>query len=336
MTPSNPSADLFRLINGFQVSQAVHVAAVLGIADLLSSGTRDVDGLAKATRTHAGSLYRLLRALSSGGVLREEEDRKFSLTPMGEYLRSDIPGSRASWAKLIGRENYWQAWGALSQSIRTGETAFDHVHGSSVWAYRSTRPEESDIFDHAMATITEQIASAAIEAFDFGRYHHLVDLGGGQGAFIGKVLATLPGAQGTLFDQPHVVAQADRTLDPLGVKSRCQVVGGDFFQSVPAGGNAYILKWILHDWDDAASLAILKSCRRAIREDGVLVVVEHVIGPANIAPDGKFMDLNMLVITGGIERTQDEFSALFESAGFRLTRVVPTKSPLSIVEGIPV
>jgi len=336
MNAPNPSAELFRLISGFQVTQAIHVAAVLGIADLLGAGPRSADELASATHTHAGTLYRLLRTLAAIGVFREEDERKFALTAMGDYLRSDKAGSLDGLANLFGRESYWRAWGALLHSVKTGEIAFDRAHGEGVWAYRSARADESAVFDRTMVTFTERVASAVLAAYDFRRFRDLVDVGGGHGAFLGQILADTPAARGTLFDQPHVVERARETLDRHGVAGRCAIAGGDFFANVPAGGDGYILKMVLHDWDDAASLAILSSCRRAIRPDGTLIVVEHIVGPRNESPEGKFMDLNMLVITGGIERTQAEFSSLFDQSGFRLTRATPTASPLSIIEGVPV
>lgn len=336
MTAPPPSAELFRLIGGFQVTQAIHVAATLGIADLLRAGPRDVGDLAAATDTHAGTLYRLLRALSALGVFREEAGRRFALTPMSEFLRTDTPGSLAGLANLFGRQSYWRAWEDLLHSVKTGGIAFDHAHGEGVWAYRSTRPDESAVFDRTMVGTTQRLTAAALAVGDFGRFNKLVDVGGGHGAFIADILAAYPQARGILFDQPHVAAGARGNLERLGLADRCEIAGGDFFASVPAGGDAYILKWVLHDWDDDQSVAILRACYRAMAKDATLIVIEQVIGEANALPDAKFMDLNMLVITGGIERTQAEYAALFEKAGFRLTHATPTTSPVAILEAVPV
>jgi len=213
--------------------------------------------------------------------------------------------------------------------------AFDHAHGEAVWAYRSTRPEESAVFDRTMVGTTQRITAAALASCDFGRFGTLVDVGGGYGAFIIDILAAHAAARGILFDQPHVVEGARANIERRGLLGRCDVVGGDFFKNVPAGGDAYILKWVLHDWDDDASLAILSACRRAMKPGAALIVVEQVVGPRNAAPESKFMDLNMLVITGGIERTQAEFAALFEKAGFRLVRTTPTDAPVAVIEGTP-
>jgi SAM-dependent methyltransferase len=329
------SGELARLINGYQVSQAIHVAATLGIPDLLAGGPRGSRALAGATKADPAALYRLLRALATVGILLEQDDRQFSLAPLGELLRSNAPCSARAWAELIGRPNYWHAWGDLLGGVRTGSIPFENVHGATVWDYRTQRPDEAGIFNRAMAAITDQIAEAVSSAHDFSRYATLVDVGGGEGAFIAGILGKHPALSGVLFDQAAVVARAHDRLDHAGVSDRCQVVGGNFFDAVPEGGDAYLLKWILHDWSDNDATAILRSCRRAIRPDGRLVIVEHLIGPYNAGREGKFMDLNMMVITGGVERTRAEFAAIFEAAGFELTRVSHTEAPISVIEGAP-
>jgi SAM-dependent methyltransferase len=219
--------------------------------------------------------------------------------------------------------------------VRTGTTAFDHVHGADVWEYRASHPEEGEVFDRAMAARTEEFADAVLGACDFGRFAHVVDVGGGDGTLLAKILAAHPRARGTLFDQPQTAARAQSALASLGLSTRCQAVGGNFFESVPEGGDAYLLKWVLHDWDDSASVDILRTCRRAIKPGGTLIVFERVIGPPNAASEGKFVDLNMLVMNGGRERTRDEFAALFGRAGFRLNSVTPTPTPLCVIEGVP-
>jgi hypothetical protein len=333
---ANPSADLFRLISGFQVTQALHVAAVLGIADRLRDGSRSAAELAAATETNCDALYRLMRALAAIGVFREEEGRRFAQSPMSEFLRTDKPGSLNGLAHLFATESYWRAWGDLRHGIKTGAIPFDHVYGESVWAFRSARPDESALFDRTMAGTAERVAAATLAAYDFSRFGTIVDIGGGQGAFIMDILAAHSRARGILFDQPHVAGPAGEALRRRGLDGRCEIVGGDFFAGVPAGGDAYILKRILHDWDDAASLAILRSCRRAMQPGATLVVVEQVVGPPNTDSGSKFMDLNMLVITGGIERTEAEYGALLAQAGFNATRMVPTESPVAVVEGVAV
>jgi O-methyltransferase/methyltransferase family protein len=330
-----PSADLGRLVNGYQVSQALHVAATLGLADLLADGASTSDELAEATQTHPRTLYRLLRALASIGVFHEEDGRRFSLAPLGEGLRTDAPGSLAGWAGFIGRPYYWQAWGHLLESVRTGENAFRHVHGASVWEYRAARPEESAIFDGAMMSRTRHANRALLAAFDFGPFGTVVDVGGGNGALLAGLLAAHSQMQGVVFDQPHVVAAAEGVLREAGVADRCRIVSGDFFESVPKGGDAYLLKWIIHDWEDEEAAAVLRSCRSAIEPEGALLVIERVVGPANEDPASKFSDLNMLVSPGGLERTLEEYEALFASGGFRFVGETKTDSGMSVIEAAP-
>ena len=336
MNERKPAAEMMRLINGYQVSQAIHVAAALGIGDLLAGGPRTSDELAAATDSHPRSLYRLLRALASVEVLHETEGRRFALTPMGECLRSDVPDSLGPWAAFIGRPYYWQAWAGLAHSVRTGENAFRHVHGTDVWDYRAQHPDEGAIFDRAMSGMARGVVDAVIGAYDFAPFELVVDVGGGQGALLAAVLAAHPAARGILFDQPHVVARAEPVLRAAGVADRCRIEAGSFFEAVPEGGDAYILKMILHDWDDATAIAILERCRRAIKPDGKLVVLERVLGPANQDPGARFSDLNMLVSPGGQERTREEFAAILDAARFRLTAVLAAGTRISVVEAVPV
>jgi O-methyltransferase/methyltransferase family protein len=320
--------EMRRLVSGYQVSQALHVFATLGIPDHLVGGARSSDELASLTDTHAPSLYRLLRALAAIGVLREEEERRFSLTLLGEALRSDTPETIAGWAAFIGRPYHWNAWAHLLHSIRTGENAMRHVLGQGPWEYRAEHPEESEIFDRAMTDLTRASHRALLEAYDFGRFGIVVDVGGGRGALLRAILDAHPEVRGVLFDQPHVVSSAD-------VGERCEVVAGSFFEAVPEGGDAYVLKAIVHDWEDAEALAILRVCRTAMSEQSTLLVVEVELGAPN-EPDGKFSDLNMLVGPGGRERTRGEYAALFAAAGFELTGVTRTSGTHSLFEGKPV
>lgn len=331
----DPATTIRRLAEGYQVSQAIHVAATLGIADLLAGGSRTSDDLAESTRTHPPTLYRLLRALASVDVLRELDGRRFELTPLGERLRSDAPDSIAGWAAFIGRPYYWQAWAGLLHSVRTGENAFRHVHDTDVWTYRSSRPDESAIFDRAMTSLSRRSNAALLADYDFGRFRKIVDVGGGNGALLAAIVAAHPHLEGVLFDQPQVVARAPALLEGAGVADRCRIVAGSFFESVPSGADAYLLRAVIHDWEDGESIRILEVVRRALRADGNLLLIERVIGPPNEGRDAKFSDLNMLVGPGGRERTREEFAALLEAAHFRLTRVVGTGA-YSVVEAVPV
>ena len=227
-----------RMVDGYQVSQAIHVAATLGIADLLADASRTSDDLAAATGTHAPTLYRLLRALASVDILHEFDGRLFQLTALGQPLRSDVPDSLAGWAAFIGRPYYWQAWAGLLHSVRTGENAFGHIHGTDVWTYRAGHPDESAVFDRAMTSLSRRATSALLAACDFGRFRTVVDVGGGKGALLAAILVAHPAVQGVLFDQAHVVSGAAPLLERAGVADRCRVVGGSFFDAVPEGAEA--------------------------------------------------------------------------------------------------
>jgi hypothetical protein len=328
----SPSAVLNELVNGFQVSQAIHVAATLGIADLLRDGPKGSDELAAAAGAHPGALYRLMRALATVGVFHEDDGRCFTLTPIGECLCSDAPEPVAGWAAYAGRPAYWRAWGGLLDSVRTGENAFRLVHGVSVWEHRAANPEEGASFDRAMTDGSRQITSAALDAYDFGRFGTVVDVGGGRGALLAALLAAYPAMRGVLFDLPHVVAAAGRVMREAGVADRCEVVGGSFFDSVPAGGDAYLLKSVLQDWDDDQSASILRTCRSAVPPAGRLFVIEREMLPPNQGRAAKFSDLNMLVSPGGQNRTLEEYRTLLGAAGFELLTVTPTATGSQIIE----
>jgi len=327
------TADVLRLINGFRASQAVHVAAVLGLSDRLADGPRATVELGAELGCDAPSLYRLLRALSTVGMYEELPDGRFASTPLGDELRTGRP--LRSWAAFVGRPAVWRAWSALEHSVRTGENAFTSVHGEDVWAYRARHPDEGLAFDAAMTGLSRWGADAMLDAYDFGRYKVVADIGGGHGAVLAAILARHPGVRGILFDQPHVVAGAPALLAEAGVADRCEVVAGDMFEAVPPGADAYALKSILHDWRDDEAVAILRTCRRAMTPDAAVLILERVLpgpphGPESAA--SAFADLNMLVGPGGQERTRDEYAALLDRAGLRLVGVTSTPSDVSIVE----
>src|SRR3954447_817485 len=305
-----------RLINGYQVSQAIHVAATLGIADELADGPRTVGDLAAVTATHAGSLHRLLRALAAVEVVREEHDGTFALTDLGEALR----GPAQPWAAYIGRPPHWTAWGQLLHSVRTGENAFRAIHGVDVWEYRAEHPEEAAIFDAAMTGFSRRVNAGVAAAHDFGRYGVIVDVGGGRGALLAGILAHHPGVRGVLFDQPAVVARADADA--------FEIVGGSFFESVPERGDAYVLKSVLHDWEDEPAIEILRTCRRAARACTALIVIERRLAD----PSAKLSDLNMLVGPGGRERAPEDYAALLAAAGYEFVGETPTAAGVSVFE----
>jgi hypothetical protein len=311
------------------------VAASLGIADLLKDSPRSSTEIAKETGAHAGSLYRLLRALSSAGVLEEQADARFTLTDVGQCLRSDSPHSRIAWARNIGRPYAWQAWGEMRHSVMTGEDAFRHLHGVSVWAWRAEHPEETEFFDAAMTELSRGVINAIAEAFDFSRFGCIVDVGGGQGATLAGILAKNPASKGILYDLPHVAAGASAVLAAHGVADRCEVVGGNMYSSVPHGGDAYLLKNVLMDEDDQKVRAILQGCRAATGTSGRLIAIEALAGEPN-RTEVSLIDMTMLVMTGGRKRTLDQYSALFAEAGFRLEQSIASPPPMTMLIGAPV
>lgn len=316
---------LRRLVDGYQASQVIYAVAALGLADLLAAGPRTIDELAAASEADPETLYRLLRAVAALGVFHEQEERLFSLTELGRPLLRDAPDSIAGWAMLIGRPYYREAWSHLVDAVRSGENAFRLVHGTGVWEYRAQRPEESAIFDRAMQANSRIVVRSLLDAYDFGRFETVADLGGGNGTLLAALLDRHPALRGILFDQPHVVAGVD--LGP-----RCEIVGGSFFDAVPEGADAYLLKWILHDWEDAESAEIL---RAVARTGGTVLVIERLLAGPNEDPAAKLSDINMLVVPGGRERTLEEFGALFASAGYRLQGATPTASGMYVIEGVP-
>jgi hypothetical protein len=335
VTEERPSVVLRRLIDGYKVPQAIHVAATLGIADLLADGPRGSDDLAAGTETHPGSLHRLLRALAAVGVLEECDGERFALTAVGECLRSDADEPVGGWAVFVGRRNVWDAWGDLVYSVRTGESAFGHVHGMSAWDYRARHPEEAAVFDRAMADLARRSNRSLLEAYDFGRFATAVDVGGGRGALLACLLGAHPGLRGVLFDLPHVIAAPEDLTADADVAARCRIVAGSFFDAVPEGGDAYMLRAVLNCWEDEDAVAILGCCRRAMRADATLLVIERDLGPANRLPEAKLSDLTMLVGPGGRERTIDEYATLLGAAGFRFLGSTPVAFGLHIIEGTP-
>jgi hypothetical protein len=333
LTELSPQDRMAGMITGYWVSQMVHVAAKLGLADLLADVPKTADELAQATGTHARSLYRLLRALASVGVFSEVDDRRFSQTPLSECLRSDVPGSQWAMAVMMGDEHY-HAWGDLLESVRTGQTAFDRLYGQPIFKYLAEHPEQARVFDAAMTSIHGRETQAMLDAYDLSGVHVLADVGGGNGSNLIGILGRYPGIRGVLFDLPHVAERAGANLEAAGLSGRCEVVGGDFFASIPVEADAYFLRHILHDWDDEKAGLILRNIRTSMPEGAKLLVIEHVLPPGDEPSFGKLLDLNMLLLPGGVERTEAEFRQLYRGSGFRLTRIVPAQGDLSVVEGL--
>jgi SAM-dependent methyltransferase len=331
--PTPPRDSLRRLITGYRVSQGIIVAARLGLADLLATGPKDCADLARATGTHAPSLYRLMRLLASMGVFAEDGQHRFALTPSAEFLRSEVSGTLRHMAMHLGEASNWRSWGELLHCVRTGETAFSHLHGMGQFAYLSRHPDEAATFDAFMVDQTALAADAIISAYDFADVRTVVDVGGGRGTLLAALLSAYPALRGVLFDQPRVLDGAKAVLEARGVASRCELNGGDFFQAVPPGGDTYLLQQILHDWNDERAGRILGRCRAALPPGGRLLIVERLIPPGNAPSPAKSVDMQMLVTLGGRERTKEEYGDLLAGAGFRLTDVRSTQSPFSILEG---
>jgi hypothetical protein len=337
----SPRAAVSQMATGYWVSQAVRAMAVLALADHLASGSRTAADLAEATGAHAPSLARLLRALVALGLCGREATGRFRLTPLGEAMRSDVPDSARAFVLMITAPWVERGWEDLPHAVRTGEPTFPRVHGVGFWDYLGAHPKDGALFDAAMSGGASARAEALCAVRDLSSIGTVVDVGGGQGRLLAGLLGAIPGLGGVLFDRPEVVTGAEAVLRAAGVADRCAVVGGDFFASVPPGGDAYVLAQIVHDWPDAEALAILSACQRAMAPGARLWVIEQVLPPED-DPDPSeragltLLDLNMLVLFGGgQERTAEEYRQLLEAAGFDEVAVVPAEgTPWSVVEAV--
>ena len=328
------SEQLRDLVNGFRISQALHVAAVLGISDLLADGALDLESLARAADAEPESLRRLLRALAAVGVYVETDEGGYANSELSEALRTRAPGSVKGWATLIGETYFWNAWGNLLSSTRSGATAFTTLYGTDVWTYRAGDATRTAVFDAAMTELATRMAASIAAAYAFPDHGLVVDIGGGHGALLAGVLAAYPSLSGKVFDLPHVVAGADQALASSPARQRIQAVAGDMFESVPAGGDVYLLKSVLHDWPDEDCESILRVCRTAMSPSSALLIVERLLAGPNEGADTKFSDLNMFVMTGGRERSEDQFIRLLERSGLQHARTLDTDSPWSLVEAV--
>jgi hypothetical protein len=317
-------------------ARAVYAAAHLRLADILADGARTTDNLASTTGLHAASLYRLLRALASLGVLTEIEPRRFALTSLGAALRSGAPGAARATVLTIAGDWQWKAWDNFLYSLQTGKPALGKVYGAELFDYLAAHPEDGANFNEAMVGIHGAVAPAVVDAYDFSAFRKIVDLGGGTGTLLTTILRANDAARGILFELPNTASQASRTVQASGLAARCAVVEGDFFKAVPEGHDVYILSHVLHDWTDEQALPILRNCRLAIPAQGRLLIIEAVLPSGDSPHHGKLMDLLMLTVTGGVERTADEFGALLSATGFRRSRVIATSTHQSIIEAAPV
>jgi len=337
MVDGDPTVVARQLLMGFRGTHLLSVMAELGIADQLVAGPRRSVDLAAALGTHPDALHRVLRALAQLGVLDQSGDGRFALTPVGDCLRSDRVDSLRPVARFWGHEMLQRAWGNLHYSVMTGEPAFDHVFGTPAFAYLDDHPEAADVYHRGMAQLRGDATAATATAYDFARFGTIVDVGGGNGSLLVEILQTFPGLRGVVFDPEHARPDAEATIQAAGLSDRVQFEAGDFFSAVPAGGDCYLLRQVIHDWDDARAEAILRSCRKAIPAHGRLLLVELLLPPeGDPGMEPVMVDVTMLVRVGGRERTEAEYRALLERAGFHLDRIIPTPIRFTILDCMPV
>jgi SAM-dependent methyltransferase len=325
------SRRLTELTIGGWFTQAISVAAELGIADLLIDGPRTAEELAEDTSALSGALYRVLRALASVGIFTEDEYGRFSLTPLAENLRSDVPNSLRSFGIMAGAE-FYQSWGNLLYSVQTGKQGFDKTYGRPFFQYMTEHPDRHAIYDKAMMVHGIAETEPMLDAYDFSAFETVMDVGGGNGLMLAAILNRHPAIKGILFDLPAVADRAKESFSDLDLSGRCQIVGGDFFTSVPSA-DVYVLRHIIHDWDDGDAVSILRNCRNAMNPEGTVLLVETVIPPLNEPCFGKWLDLMMLIV-GGRERTEEQYRQLLPQAGLELNRIIPTAHEISIVEAV--
>jgi SAM-dependent methyltransferase len=322
-----------QLIRGYWVTQAIYVAAELGIADMLADGPQTPDELAKTAKVNGDLMYRVLRALASIGIFFENEDGRFRLTPLAETLRSEHGGQRA-YSILHGTELY-NSWGKLLEAVRSGRPAFVEAFGMPIFDYMSKNPERGANFDRAMTGHHGGETDPMLDAYDFSAFNEIVDVGGGNGSVLIGTLTRHTRLRGVLFDLPKVAQRAQSAVESAGLKDRCRIEGGSFLESAPAGGDIYLMRHVIHDWRDEDAARILRNCRSAMKPGGKILVVEIVVPAGNDPSFAKWMDL-MMVTYGGKERSEKQYRQLFAQAGFELTRIVPTRAVISLIEGVPV
>jgi SAM-dependent methyltransferase len=325
----------FRLATSYQITQALSVAAKLGIADRLADGPKTLNELAHATSANAATLRLLMYALSTIDIFAEAADGRFMLTPLASYLRSDTPFSQRGWV-LSQAHLAYRAWAELLHTVTSGQPAFEHVFGTRYYDYMAQHPEVAAEWDHSMDQTARDWLGALAASYDFAPIQTIVDVGGGHGATLASILKDIPTMRGILFDLPHVVAGAESLLAEAGVAMRCEVIGGDMFAEVPSGGDAYLLSRVLFNWDDQHAHMLLQSCRRAMTPRAKLLVIDIVDADADKPKVAAFGDLNLLLLFGGRQRTESEFHALFAAAGFAIRQILPTQSHFKLVEAMPI
>jgi SAM-dependent methyltransferase len=330
-----PHAQLIEMAIAIWRARALYAAAALRLPDLLAAGARSAEELAAETKTHAPSLYRLLRALAACGLFRELQPRMFVTTPLGAALQSGAPGAAHSTILTLAGDWQWKAWDHFLECLRTGEPGLKSATGKTLFDFLTANPVDGTHFDAAMVGMHGAVGPALLAAYDFSKFASVVDIGGGTGGLLAALLNSSVTQRGVLFEQPATAVLARAHFRKTGLAERCEAIEGDFFETIPAGHDAYILSHVLHDWDDDRCLSILRNCRRAIPPTGRLLIVEAVLPDGDAPHHGKLMDLLMLTITGGKERTAAEFADLLHGANFALARVIPTSTHQNIVEAMP-
>jgi hypothetical protein len=316
----------------FMVSRIVYAAAKLGLADQLASGSKNAAELAGPMRVDAPSLHRLMRALASLGILTERSEHFYALTALGEALKTGAPGSARASVLMQGSPWFQTSFDHVVDVIQTGKNGFERVHNQQLFDYLEQHPEDGSLYNEAMAGLTSQEPAAVVAAYDFAPFNTVIDVGGGTGNMITTILTRHPGLRGVLFDKPNVVADAVPLLEAKGLSSRISVEAGDFLQTVPHGGEAYVLSHVIHNFSEDQCLTILGHVHEAMKLTGRLLIIETVLLPGDLPDPGKMLDMTMLTVGRGQERTENEYSHLLTRASFRVTRVVPTKSRVSVVE----
>ena len=330
--PPPPHVQVVQMASSLWVSRLLYLAAKLGLADLVASGTNTPQAIAAKTKTHERSMQRVLRALGCIGIVEQKPDGTIAMTELGDTLRSDHPGKARSTVLMVGGPWMWQSWGEFEYSVATGKTATEKVLGMPAFDYLAKHPDQASIFNEAMVGIHGQEPAAVAEAYDFSGFGTVVDVGGGTGNLIAAILKKYPQPAGVIYDLPHVVKEAPGFLKTLGVADRVKTEAGSFFERVPPGGDAYVLSHVIHDWSEEQCLTILGHCRKAMKPGAKLLIVEMVLPDGNEPHPGKMLDMVMLTVPGGEERTASEYRELLGKAGFRMNRVVPTASAVGVVE----
>lgn len=328
----SPSQVMLQMINGLWLSQALGTVARLKIADQIADQPKTAEEISKAVGANPDATHRVLRALASIGIFRAREGGRFGLTPLGETLRSDVPGSVRSFAISQTDQGHWQPWGRMLDSVKTGRPMTNAALGMGLWEWYGKNPDDAAAFSGAMGNLAQMVAAEIPRLVDFSTIQSVVDVGGAHGVLLAALLQAQPKVRGILFDLPHVIETAKPVIEAQGLTKRCELLTGDFFKQVPEGGDVHLLKQIIHDWDDERALTILKNCQRALRPQGRILLVEMILPDDNSPSLVQFIDLNMMVLLGGRERSEAEFASLLTKAGFRPPRLIPTSSPFVIIE----